>query len=318
MAAGVPALGFGENCPAKYAQECWDTYHSELDTLEHQSPDTLHQSGRIVEATVRQLLVMEQFPQESGPYLYFPESNGVLRGLGLWLVLIVFVVLFLAGSLWVGKRPFTQTTDGWLTALPHLIGLWLPWMMSVLLVYLMVEVGLMEKFAKYPAVARDPILFHPYWTAVSIYLLGLILFFWLGRKLTVRLQQDTPLYWQRKSLALLIVGLGGVYILIYNPFSLLFLLPTLFWFLVKGRQGVAGRALNWIVALAGGLIVYALFYFFGFLLLRNDFAILWYILMLFSIRMVSFKSTMMITSIIAAGSSLAVNPPEPHPKKAEN
>lgn len=70
VAAGIPAVGFGEICPAEHAQDCWDTYHSELDTLAHQSPATLHQSGRIAEAFTRQLLAMEQFPQESGPYLY--------------------------------------------------------------------------------------------------------------------------------------------------------------------------------------------------------------------------------------------------------
>ncbi len=314
VAAGVPAIGFGENCPAEYAQECWDTYHTELDTLAFQSPGTLHQAGRIAEATVRQLLVMDRFPQESGPYLYFPESNSVLRGPILWLVMLGIVVLFFAGSLWVGKRPLTQTAYGWLNALPHFLGLWLPWVASILLLYLMVEIGLMEEFAVYPAVARDPILFNPRWPAVFVFVLGLILFFWGGRKLTARLQHEPVLFWQRKSLTLLIVGLGGVYLLLRNPFSILFLMPMLLWFLVKGRRSIGGRLLDWLLALGGGLIVYALLFFFGALILRNDFAILWYILMMFSIRMVGFWSAAMTTAIIAAGFALVVNPPQPRKK----
>ena len=310
VAAGVPVVGFGENCPSEHAQECWDTYHTELDTLQFQSPVTLHNSGRIAEASVRQLLAMEQFPQESGPYLYFPESNSVLRGPLLWLVLIGFVLLFLLGSLWVAKRPLSETAGGWLAALPHLLGLWLPSVASVVLLYTMVEVGLMEKFAVYPAVTRDPIVFNPRWPAVIIYVLGLILFLWLGRKMAARLQREMPAFWGRKSLTLLLVGLGGVYLLIRNPFSLLFLVPTLLWFLVKGRQSRPGRVLDWVLALGGGLIVYALLYFFGFVILRNNLAIFWYILMMFSIREVGFRSMAMTTTIIAAGLALVVNPPQ--------
>lgn len=72
--------------------------------------------------------------------------------------------------------------------------------------------------------------------------------------------------------------------------------------------------LDWLLALGGGLIVYALLFFFGALILRNDFAILWYILMIFSIRMVGFWSAAMTTAIIAAGFALVVNPPQPHQK----
>ncbi len=139
-------------------------------------------------------------------------------------------------------------------------------------------------------------------------MLGLALFFRLGRQLATSLQRELPAFRQRKSLTLLIVGLGGVYLLFLNPFSLLFLVPTLLWFLVKGRQSGSGRILDWVLALGGGLIVYTLLFFFGFLILRNDLAVLWYILMMFSIRMVGFRTMAMATAIVAAGLALVVNP----------
>jgi hypothetical protein len=48
---------------------------------------------------------------------------------------------------------------------------------------------------------------------------------------------------------------------------------------------------------------------FGFQTLRYNFAFLWYMLNMFSIRMLSFLSAAMITAILAAGLSMVVNPP---------
>jgi ABC-type multidrug transport system permease subunit len=73
---------------------------------------------------------------------------------------------------------------------------------------------------------------------------------------------------------------------------------------------MAGRILDWVLALGGGLIDYALLYFLGFVILRNNLAILWYILMIFSIREVGFRSMAMTTAIIAAGLAPVVNPPQ--------
>jgi hypothetical protein len=253
---------------------------------------------------------MEQFPQESGPYLYFPDSNSVLRGPLLWLILIGFVLLFLLGSLRVSRRPLSETVQGWLAALPHLLGLWLPWVASVVLLYTMVEVGLMEKFAVYPAVARDPLVFNPRWPAVIIMCWGSSSSSGSVAKWPPACSARCPPFGGAKSLTLLLVGLGGVYLLIRNPFSLLFLVPTLLWFLVKGRQSRPGRVLDWVLALGGGLIVYALLYFFGFVILHNNLAIFWYILMMVSIREVGFRSMAMTAAIIAAGLALVVNPPQ--------
>ncbi len=43
--------------------------------------------------------------------------------------------------------------------------------------------------------------------------------------------------------------------------------------------------------------------------MRNDFAVLWYLMMMFSIGMISFPTAVAITAIVAAGLSMIVNPP---------
>lgn len=45
-------------------------------------------------------------------------------------------------------------------------------------------------------------------------------------------------------------------------------------------------------------------------ILRNDFAILWYLRMMFSTGMISFPTAVAITAIVAAGLSMIVNPPQ--------
>jgi hypothetical protein len=310
VAAGVPALGFAGHTPVEKIDEHYAGWHTPEDALDRQSPAALGQSGLIAEAIVRQLLSMQTFPQESGPYLYVDGSRQVLRGLPLWLIFTSFVALFFVGSYLAGRSFPREMWLQWRTALPHFLGLWLPLLASIVLLYVMVEVGLMDKFARYPATTKDPLLLNPRWPAVILFLLSLVLFLILGRWLVRRFAGDrpAPAFRAVKSLALIIVGLGGIYVIAINPFSLLFFLPLLFWFLIGGRKGT-GKALDILFFLLGGLVVYALIYIFGFVTLRYGFVFLWYMLNMFSIRMISFPTACVITAIIAAGLSMVVNPP---------
>jgi hypothetical protein len=121
-------------------------------------------------------------------------------------------------------------------------------------------------------------------------------------------QMSVPAPGQLKSLTLLIVGLAGLYLLAINPVSLLFLVPLVGWFFIGGRRG-AGWLVDILLFALGGLIVYVLFYFFGFVILRIDWAILWHLMMMFSIGMIGFPTAMVITAILAAGLMLVITPP---------
>jgi hypothetical protein len=309
VAAGIPAFGFAGHVPPDRAEDHWETYHTPGDVLEIQSAEVLQQVGQVTEALIRQLFTMGTFPYESGPYLFLEESHQVIRGLPLWTPMIAFVALFFVGSRAAFKKASRNGPMTWRPVLSHFLALWLPLVGSVLLLYLFVEVGLMDEYHLYPATSKDPAIFHPKWLAVGLWLVGLVALLWLARRLagqlSRRLPAITPLH--MRAGALFVVGLGGVYLLFTNPFSLLFMVPLLFWFLIGGRQNRA-RAVDVLYFLLGGLVVYLLCYFFGFVILRNDFAVLWYLLMMFSIGMVSFKSALMITAVLAAGLSMVVNP----------
>ena len=310
VAAGIPALGFATLYADGTGELVWDTYHTPNDTMEHQSAATLYQSGRISEALLRQLLAMEEFPHESGPYLYFDDSRQVLRGAALWSMFVALVACFFAGSYFLGGRLSGDKLAAWRNVWPHYLGLWLPLLASILLLYLFVAVGLMDEYHVYPAMAKDEPLFEPKWPAVILFLVGLALFLTIGRKLVGRYSKPfAPLAAREvKSFALFVVGLAGLYILLINPFSLLFLIPLLFWFLIGGRDG-AGRLLDITLFALGGLVVFALLYFFGFVILRNNLAVLWHLMMMFSIGMIGFPTAAAITAIIAAGLSMVVTPP---------
>lgn len=311
VAAGIPALGFAGLYDSEFSELHWETYHSPEDTLAYQSADTLYQSGRIAEALLRELLAMDEIPQESGPYLYFDESHRVLRGAPLWAIFVGFVGLFFVGSYFKGGRLNPKKLAAWRAGLPHYLGLWLPLVAAIVLLYVFVAVGLMDKYYLYPATSKDEPLFEPRWPAVTLFVVGLAAFLGLGRKLAgrygTRLAELSP--GQINSFGLFVVGLAGLYIMAINAFSLLFLVPTLLWFLVGGRRGL-GKVFDVALFALGGLVVYALLYFFGFVILRNDFAVLWYLMMMFSIGMISFPTAVAITAIVAAGLPMIVNPPQ--------
>ncbi len=303
VAAGIPSFGLAGNVPPESAELHWETYHSPYDTLGLQSPKSLYHAGRVTEAVIRQLLSMDTFPDETGPYIYFAESGQVLRS-PLWFIFLLFVALFIAAGLLTGSRVVGGMST-WRYAAANYLSLWIPLVLSILMLYLFVESGLMDEYRIYPATAKDEPLFEPRWGAVTLWFIALVFFFWMGRKTehrTITPMEKVP-FAASKSVALLVIGLGMVYILLVNPFSLLFLLPVPTWFFIRG-ENTRHRFADILLFLTGGLVVYLLFYFFGFVVLRNGFAVLWYLMMMFSIKMISFPTALSITAIIAAGLSM--------------
>jgi hypothetical protein len=278
--------------------------------MDNQSAYALEQSGLITEALIRQLLTMDSFPEQSGPYLYFEGSQQIFTGLPLWLIFIGFVALFFAGSYFISRDSLLEKGKQWLGALPHFIGLWLPLIASILLLYLLVEVRLMDEFTSYPGTTKDYSQLNPRWPAVIILLLGTGVFFIIGRWMVRRFFGDipTPDFKHIKSLALLIIALIGLYLLIIDPFALIFFVPLLCWFLIKGRRGL-GKLLDIFLFVLGGLMLYALIYFFGFLILRYGIVFLWYFISAISTGMFSLEDVIGGAAIIAAGLSMLVNPP---------
>ena len=151
---------------------------------------------------------------------------------------------------------------------------------------------------------------HPRWSAVILYVAGLAGFIFLGRRLARRLSAGAPApgFGDVKSFALFVVGLAGVYVLVVNPFSVFFFVPLLFWFLVGGKGGW-GKPADILFFALGRLVVYALLYVFGFVVLRYNFTFLWYLMNMFSVGMISFPTATAVAAIVGAGLSMIVRPP---------
>ena len=311
IAAGVPAVGFSAGYPPEFADIHYECWHAPCDEMLSQSAESLEQSGIITEALIRQLLAMDTFPEGSGPYLYLDGSGQVFSGLPLYLIFIGFVSLFFVGSYFSSRDSLAEKGRQWLSGLPHFLGLWLPLVASILLLYLFVEIGLMDEYFSYPGTTKDVSQLNPRWPAVILFLIGTGVFFVIGRWVVRRLAGDSaaPEFGFIKSLAFLIIGLISVLILIIDPFALIFFVPVLFWFLIGGRKRF-GRILDIIFFLLGGLMIYALIYFFGFLILRYGFVFLWYFISAISTGMFSFLDVAAGAAVMAAGLSMIVNPPQ--------
>ena len=312
VAAGVPALGIAGREPPAYAAEHYRMWHDPSDTLETQSASTVGNIGLVAEALIRQLQSMQSFPQESGPYLYNELSNQLLRGWPLWLIFISFTALFFLGSFLTARAPIAEKMKSWKAVLPHFLSFWLPFVAFVIMLYMFVETGLLLKFHRYPATTKDPYLTQPNWLIFTLALVGLALLLFLGRRIGRRFagSGQEPPFGVIKSFALFVVGLAAVYILALNPFSLLFIVPLLLWFLITGRKGL-GKILDIVFFLLGGLMLYALIYINGFLTLHYNFAFFWMLLNMIADRMVSFPTMVVIAALFAAGLSTVVGAPQP-------
>jgi hypothetical protein len=309
-AFGVPGIGFGPDKPPEFSDLHYECWHHPCDNMDLQSPESLAQSGIMAESLIRQLLAMDSFPEGTGPYLYFEGSEQVLTGWPLYLIFIGFVSLFFVGSYLIQRESLTEKAKGWLAALPHFLSLWLPLVAGILLLYLLVAVGVMQEFTSYPGTTKDITQLNPSWLAVSLFLLGLGIFFALGRWVLSRFStgREDPSFGGIKSFAFLIIGVIALLILLIDPFALVFFVPVLFWFLIGGRSG-AGKILDVIFFILGGLMIYALIYFFGFLLLRYEFVFLWYFISAISTGTFTFIDVAAGAAVMAAGLSLIVNPP---------
>ncbi len=276
--------------------------------MELQSAGTLQSSGRATEALVRHLQTMDHFPETSGPYLFFADSNSMLSGPMLWLIIAVFVTLFFAVSLWQGRRSPEGLSGGWRAALPHFLGLWLPLVLALLSLYFLTAIGMLQKFEGYFATQKDPAFYNPRWPAVILFLGSLVLFLYAARRMTRRLQTAQPAFLSVKSLAFLVIGLAALYSAIFSPFSLLLTVTLFFWLLITGRRGVS-FALDILFFILGSSLFIYLLYTFGFTVLRIDWLILWYIMMMVAVPMVGFFTMAVICAIVAAGLSLLVRAP---------
>jgi hypothetical protein len=312
VAAGVPALGFAGREPPEAADLHFHLWHDPDDNLSYQSAEALGQSGLIAEALTRQLLGMKAFPTESGPYLYFDASGQVLRGLPLWLIFAAFVGIFFVASYFSTASSWKARLHGWALSAPHFLGLWIPLVVSIIFLYWLVAVGLLDRFDRYFATTKDPMWTHPRWPAVLLFVACITLLIVLGRRLArVRYTAgEAPTSGEVRSLATLVLGACGLYILAVNPFGLLFMLPVLLWLLIQPRGGV-GKALNMLLFLLGGLLAYAMVYIFGFQVLHINWAFLWYMLNMFSVGTIAFPMALTIMAIIAAGLTLVVAVPKP-------
>jgi hypothetical protein len=310
-AAGVPAIGFNAGYPGEYSQIHYDCWHAPCDNMDDQSPEALQQSGLITEALVRQLLGMDIFPEKTGPYLYFEGSDQTLSGWPLYLIFFGFVSLFFVGSYFNSRDSLAEKSKQWVRAIPHFLGLWLPLVASLLLLYIFVQVRLMDEYLEYPATTKDPAMLSPRWWPIVLFLLSMALFFYIGRWLVDRYSADkqAPEFGEIKSLAFLVIGLIGVLVLITDPFALLLLVPVLFWFLIRGRKG-AGKILDVVFFLLGGLMLYALIYFFGFQILRYGIVFLWYFLNAIATGMFTFMDVTAGLAVMAAGLAMLVNLPQ--------
>ncbi len=297
---GVPALGLGG-----FAEE-WPHYHLPGDTIERISPDTLEQGGKLTEAVVRELNTRKEIPPAQQDYLYFdqeersffiPASPLAAANFVLILPLILAMAYQLNFFYRAGKNLKIPFLHALVNVLPPLAGL--------ITLYLLDCTAIFPQFTFYPAPPLDPILYQPRWGGIVIFLMAIIIGALLARYLRQHyLEPAEPM--GTKTAALLILTFVAVAAYIKNPYTVFFILPVvLLWPFLPGYfpRSKRKRIAAIVLFFAGGLFLYGGVYFFGVILQLGGY-MLWYLMLMLSLRMVAPYTALAACLVIGSGLTL--------------
>jgi len=299
VATGIPAVGFAGTWPKVYGQAVWDTYHSVRDSVTYQSAHTLEQSGRVAEATIRGLMSLNRLPKGELPYIYNSGNSEILESWPLRLILLGVVLPFF-GLAWIRFRQIPVSRSGLLKNAGYsFFAVWIPIIAGILELGLFVKIGLMDEYHLYPATSKDPAIYSPRWVAIILFLMTIALLYRAGNRLCSK-QRISLSTAHAAGTAFLVTGLGGLAIFLKNPFSVILILPLYFWGLIHHRSA-SYTWMNVVWFLLGGIMIFALIAYFGFVIMQNGFAILWYLMMMFACGMIGFTTSLIITAIMASG-----------------
>ncbi len=157
----------------------------------------------------------------------------------------------------------------------------------------------MLDFHLYRSTSRDPEIYAPRWPAVLATLTVIAAVGWGGWQLTPATRFNSS---RVVALAIIAVSLAGL--LMINPLSIILALPCLVWLAIDSRRSLT---INWLLFFLGGTMVYLLIYQFGFVRMKNDLAILWFLQMMFAAKMISPLSAVLICLITGSGMTLAAS-----------
>jgi hypothetical protein len=295
LTRGIAALDFGVTSDRPF-------YHTPDDTVDKISPGTMRQVGLLTEALVRELGQYEVFPQSVEPYLYFDNENTRSSLPGIYLKLIAFALLLPLFWLTARSRNWGRQEDSaFSTQLINVLLNALPLLGGLLFLYMAAAVNLIPIFSYYPAPPKDPALFEVSWAAVVLLLLSIALLTLFVRRLKKKLPSSEA---QRKPVALFILFVLSLLIFFKNPFSLLFILPALyFWPLISPHPGFFGKLINLVFFLLGGSILFYFLYLYSFQIYVGWY-MSWYFIQMLAFKMIAPYAAIAGIMAIAAGITL--------------
>ena len=295
LTRGIPAFDFGVTSDRPF-------YHTPEDTVDKISPGTIGQVGLLTEALIRELGQYEVFPQFPEPYLYFDNENDSTYLPGTYLKLVAFALLlpffWLTILTWRGRR---QRMDSFSVQLVNVILNALPLLGGLLFLYLAAVVNLILRFDYYPAPPKDPALFEISWAAFVLFLLVIALLILLTRWLKKKIPAAKV---QGRLAALTVLSILALLVFLKNPFSLLFLLPVLyFWPLISPHSSLFGKLMNLIFFLLGGSVLLYFLYLYSFQIFVGWY-MSWYFLQMLAFKMIAYHAAIAGIAAIAAGITL--------------
>jgi hypothetical protein len=302
---GIPAINLGGNkSDSPLAQAI---YHTQKDTHENMRPELFSTYGKAAEALVRSLDVLDVSPDNESYFL--PLRDGTYLGRVPLLVLqfLLFFPLLLAT---VFQYYNLKKDPLFFSSIPaeaiNFVLFIIPWILSILTLYLLVKTNVIPRYELYPATALDPFLFSPAWGALA----GVGLAFLIGWTLVFLARRTLPAFSRPAFPASKAVGLDillslAIIALLLNGFAAtLFLAPAaLLWIWMEQGRNPLRVLLNSLLLISSAIpLVLVLVYFSSGL--RLGWYFLWYMFLCVAYRFFSPAAAFITIGVLTVGGRL--------------
>lgn len=264
LAASIPALNWvGQT--KNFAFEMGHYHHTRFDVVESMQIESFETYGTAAERLVRSIDLLDSLPSDFKNSSYWKlTSSYYLEG---WVVFLLHILAFIPflvltlkqiRGLWKERSKAKLKAILWHEAKGTLMVIGAMALGYVVLL-LLPQLGLMQKYEHFPATQKSPLLYRPDWLPIWI-VCGAITLSYILFRTVFSAHRAPPAHPEaRHALHSFLMSVAIVFAMMKNSYlaTLLLLPPAYFWAALRARKTLEGKLLNGAILLGSTLTLSA-------------------------------------------------------------